>query len=159
MMTSEISLPGWLGRVATPARVALAAQFLRFGCVGVCGFAVDTAVVYALRGTVGLYAAGFVSYFVAASVTWGLNRVWTFRGRGGGRGVHRQWALFLLLNLPGLALNRGTYVAVIATMPLAVVHPVIAVSAGAIAGMFVNFGLMRTVVFRASGAAATPLSS
>ena len=148
MNTSEITLPGWLGRVATPRRTALAAEFFRFGCVGLCGFVVDTAVVYALRHQIGLYAAGFASYVVAATVTWLLNRIWTFRGRGGGA-IHRQWALFLLVNLGGLALNRGAYVVLIATSPLAVTYPVIAVFAGAIAGMFVNFGLNRAVVFRA----------
>ena len=149
MADSTATLPGLLGRAATPARRALAAEFLRFGCVGVCGFVVDTAVVYALRAPLGLYGAGFVSYLVAATVTWLLNRVWTFRGRGDGEAVHRQWALFLLVNLAGLALNRGTYVALIATTPMAVAYPVIAVAAGAIAGMFVNFGLNRAFVFRA----------
>ena len=72
-------------------------EFLKFGVVGAIGFVFDTATVYGLRSSVGIYAAGFLAYGVAATVTWGLNRVWTFRGRGAGP-AHRQWATFLAAN-------------------------------------------------------------
>ena len=124
-----------------------AAQFLRFGVVGTIGFVIDTATVYALRGAIGLIAAGMVSYLVAGSANWALNRVWTFRGRGDGP-AHRQWLLFLLANLLGLALNRGTYAALVLKVPLCAAQPVLAVAAGSLAGMFVNFILSRRVVFR-----------
>lgn len=125
----------------------IAAQFLKFGVVGVFGFGADTAIVYSLRGLLGLYLAGIVSYLVVASANWALHRVWTFRGRGNGP-RHRQWAKFLAANLLGFALNRGTYAILIATVPLARAQPVIAVAAGAVAGMFLNFTMARQVVFR-----------
>lgn len=140
-------LPTPARRFIHSARIALVAQFLRFGVVGVGGFCIDTATVYALRGRLGLYGAGMAGYVVAASANWALNRTWTFRGRN--RGVaHRQWALFLATNTAGLVLNRGTYAALIATTALCVRYPVIAVAAGAVAGMFVNFTVARQVVFR-----------
>lgn len=123
------------------------AQFLRFGAVGVLGFGVDTAVVYALRAPLGLYGAGMVSYFAAASFNWACHRAWTFRGRGSRR-AHREWAMFLLANGLGMVLNRGAYAALIALSPLCVRYPVLAVAAGAVAGMFANFALSRQVVFR-----------
>jgi putative flippase GtrA len=126
---------------------ATVAQFLKFGTVGTFGFLADTAVVYALRGWIGLYAAGMVSYLLVASANWALNRVWTFRGRGSGP-AHRQWARFLVANLLGLVLNRGTYVVLIATIPLCAAEPVFAVAAGSLAGMLVNFTLSRQMVFR-----------
>ncbi|WP_264712379.1 GtrA family protein [Limobrevibacterium gyesilva] len=131
----------------TPSRVALLQQFLRFGTVGFIGFLVDTAVVYALKGSLGLYAAGLASYLVAATTTWGLNRLWTFRGRGSGP-VHRQWALFLSANAIGFVLNRGTYFALVTFSPVCIEHPVLAILAGVAMGMFLNFHLSRTVVFR-----------
>lgn len=134
-------------RLVDAARLALVAQFLRFGAVGVIGFGIDTATVYALRGRLGLYGAGMVAYFVAASANWALNRTWTFRGRGSAR-AHRQWALFLVANLGGLILNRGTYAALIATSSVCVHYPVLAVAAGAVAGMFLNFTVSRQFVFR-----------
>lgn len=129
------------------ADAALLAQFLRFGVVGVIGFGIDTATVYALRGQLGLYGAGMVAYFVAASANWALNRAWTFRGSSTGR-AHRQWVLFLATNTGGLILNRGTYAALIATSSLCVHYPVLAVAAGAVAGMFANFTVSRKLVFR-----------
>jgi putative flippase GtrA len=126
---------------------AIAAQFLKFGTVGGFGFLADTAIVYTLRGALGLYAAGMVSYVLVATLNWALNRVWTFRGRGS-EPAHHQWAKFLAMNLLGLVLNRGTYAALIATVPLCVKAPVLAIAAGSIAGMIANFTLSRWVVFR-----------
>jgi len=133
--------------LATEARVQLLVQFLMFGTVGTFGFAVDTSIVYALRGQLGLYGAGFASYCVAATFTWLCNRLWTFRGRGEGP-AHRQWARFLGVNLFGFALNRGAYVLMIAFVPICTQQPIFATAAGAIAGMFMNFGLSRAIVFR-----------
>ena len=45
-------------------------------------------------------------------------------------------------------LNRGTYAILVTYLPLAADQPVFAVAAGAVAGMFVNFGLSRRLVFR-----------
>ena len=122
-------------------------QFLMFGAVGTVGFAFDTATVYSLRRSLGLYGAGMAAYVVAATVTWLLNRLWTFRGLGGGK-VHRQWARFLVVNLSGFVLNRGTYALLVTFVALCAEQPVYAVAAGAIVGMFLNFSLSRTMVFR-----------
>ncbi|MDQ2803481.1 MAG: GtrA family protein [Pseudomonadota bacterium] len=126
---------------------ALALEFLRFGTVGSLGFLVDTAIVYGLRRPLGLIGAGLASYLVAATVTWALNRAWTFRGRGQGS-MLRQWATFLGANALGFLLNRGTYAALVLTVKLCAAYPVLATAAGTGAGMFVNFGLSRRLVFR-----------
>jgi len=140
-------LPHPARRLATEARVMTLAQFIKFGTVGTAGFLVDTAIVYALRGAIGLYGAGLVSYLVAATFTWAMNRTWTFRGLGSGP-AHHQWARFLAVNLLGFTLNRGTYAILVTFVPLCADQPVFATAAGAIAGMFVNFGLSRALVFR-----------
>lgn len=140
-------LPPSLRRSLTPDRMDLLLEFMRFGLVGGAGFVVDTATVYATRHALGLYGGGIVAYFIAATVTWILNRVFTFRGRGSGP-MHRQWAIFLATNFLGFVLNRSTYAAFVTFMPLAAKQPVIATAAGAVAGMFVNFHLSRRVVFR-----------
>jgi putative flippase GtrA len=136
-----------LTRTFTTERLALLRQFLRFGTVGVGGFIVDTGTVYSLRAWVGLYLAGAVAYVTAATFNWGVNRVWTFRGRGSGS-AHRQWALFLAANALGFVLNRGTYFILITVSVFCYAHPVVAIAAGVAMGMFLNFHLSRTVVFR-----------
>jgi putative flippase GtrA len=140
-------LPAPARRLATDIRLRVLVQFLMFGTVGVIGFLADTATVYALRHSLGLYGAGALAYGVAASVTWLLNRLWTFRGQGSGR-AHRQWARFMLVNSAGFVLNRGTYAALVTFVPFCADQPVYAVGAGAIVGMFLNFRLSRTMVFR-----------
>ena len=142
------ALPGPVRRQATPDRVRILAQFVVFGMVGVIGFLVDTAVVYATRAPLGLYVAGTLAYAVAVTTTWWLNRVWTFRGLGRALPAARQWATFVAASVPGLCLNLGTYFVLVTVVPVCDTHPVIAIAAGAVAGMFANFTLSRTVVFR-----------
>jgi len=119
----------------------------KFGVVGVFGFVVDTAVVYALRAPLGLYVAGLVSYLVAATANWLANRLWTFRGRSS-LPIVEEWARYLVANLSGFVLNRGTYAILVTVVPICATQPVLAVAAGSIAGMGINFVLSRTVVFR-----------
>jgi putative flippase GtrA len=140
-------LPRRLRTRITPARLIVAQQFVRFGAVGSLGFIVDTATVYGLRSTLGLYGGGVAGYIVAATCNWALNRVWTFRGRGSDP-AHRQWALFMLANLIGFVLNRGTYAVLVTFVPVAATQPVIAIAAGVAAGLFANFQMSRKVVFR-----------
>lgn len=127
---------------------ALAAEFIRFGLVGALGYLADTAVVYALKGLIGPGPAGMPSFLVAATLTWALNRAWTWKGRGGNGSRLRQWAHFLAVNSPGLVLNRGIYEILVFTVPLCAAYPFLATGAGTLAGMFVNFGLSRRLIFR-----------
>ena len=147
-------MPAAIPREAAPVppRRALAVQFLRFGATGTLGFVVDTAVLYAaIAAGAGLYGGRCISYVAAATTTWAVNRSWTFRAAGqpaGRAGLGRQWALFLLVNLSGFAVNYGTYALLVSNLPLAAAHPVLAVAAGALAGMTGNFLLSRRLVFR-----------
>ena len=147
MLPSPFLLPH-LRALATPARLVLLQQFLRFGTVGFAGFAVDTLVVYALRGWVGLYAAGMISFLAAVTATWAGNRAWTFAGRGSGSAV-RQWLRYLAANGLGAVLNRGTFVLLVFFVPICEQYPVLAILAGVAAGMGANFHMSRRVVFRA----------
>ena len=139
-------LPRGLRARASPERLLIAEEFTRFGLVGLVGFFVDTGVVYALRHNFGLYGAALISYVAAASVTWILNRNWTFKGRGSGQ-IHRQWALFLVANLGGFVLNRGVYALLVTFVALCARQPVIAITAGVLVAMTSNFMLSRNLVF------------
>jgi putative flippase GtrA len=136
-----------LRQFATQDRIDVLRQFLKFGVVGTFGFVVDTAVVYSLRYQLGLYGAGLVAFLVAATANWVMNRLWTFRGQGS-LPVHREWARYMVTNLAGFVLNRGTYALLVTFVAIAAEQPVLAVAAGSIAGMGVNFVLSRRMVFR-----------
>ncbi len=143
-----LALPAPVRRRVRPAHLQVLMQMTQFGMVGVVGFGVDTAVVYALLGWAGLYAAGTLAYAVAVTTTWWLNRVWTFRGLSNIGPVHRQWLKFVLANVPGLCLNLGTYFVLVTVSAFCAGYPVVAIFAGAVAGMSANFILSRAVVFR-----------
>ena len=93
--------------ISIPERwLLLLHEFRRFGTVGAAGFVVDTAVIYGLRSSVGLYVASLISCLAAVTLTWSLNRAWTFAGRARD-GLLRQWALYLGANGVGAVLIRG----------------------------------------------------
>jgi len=129
------------------ARTGISESFIRFGIVGALGFVWDTSTVYLTRGLIGLYAAGALSYFVAATANWALNRAWTFRASPS-QAAHRQWAAFLAANTLGFALNRGCFYILISTSPFCFAHPVLPIIAGSFCGMFVNYLLSKRFVFR-----------
>lgn len=124
-------------------------QFLRFGVVGTVGFLIDYSFVHTAHFVfgMGLVLAGILSFFVAASGNWLLNRVWTFRGMSSGR-LHHEWMRYLGTNALGFVLNRGVYITLVTTTVICVHYPVLALAAGAIAGLGVNFAMARRVVFR-----------
>jgi hypothetical protein len=113
-------------------------EFPIFDAVRVAGFLADTATVHALRHSLGLNGAGAVAYGVAATVTW---MALAFRGKGReGQPTANGHAFRFVL-------NRGTYAALVTFVPACAAEPVWAVAAGAIAGMFLNISLSRSLVF------------
>jgi putative flippase GtrA len=138
-----------------PKRLALLGELLRFGVVGTMGFLIDTATLYAaLALGAGLYLGRALSYLAAASANWAVNRAWTFRHADRSQ-AGRQWAMFLLVNLLGFAINYGTYFVLVRNWPLATAHPVLGVAAGSLAGLGGNFLLSRRFVFRSAAKAAS----
>jgi putative flippase GtrA len=125
----------------------LVRQFLQFATIGAAGFVWDTCIVYATAPFVGPYFAGIISFVIVGSINWCANRFWTYRHLNHDA-MHLQLMRFLVANAVGFVLNRGTYMALIYTQPLFRAHLVLAIAAGAGAGMFVNFFLSRKMVFR-----------
>ncbi|MFT8897274.1 MAG: GtrA family protein [Acetobacter sp.] len=123
-------------------------RLFRFAVVGSLGFLGDTGTVYGLRNIIGLNAATLAAYFVAASLNWAINRFWTFGDVGRHDHPVLQWLRFLSANSFGFLLNRGTVYTLFFLSPFCVHHPVVALAAGALAGMTANFKLSERLVFR-----------
>lgn len=124
-------------------------QFGAFGVVGVIGFVVDVGVVWLCLRLGGLdpYAARAVSFLVAATTTWALNRAFTFRGARP-EAAHRQWAKFLAANAMGGVVNYGVYAALVGGVAFFAAVPEAAVAVGSLSGMGFNFTASRALVFR-----------
>ncbi len=158
LSVGELPLPPAGASAADPVIVAisagqspllsLAAQLLKFGTVGGLGLLWDVSTVYALRPLVGVTGAALAAFFVAATMNWMLNRLWTFRGRGSDVPLVRQWLSFLGANGLGFTLNRSTFFGLIWLVPFCRAHLVMALAAGSLAGMSANFTLSRRLVFR-----------
>lgn len=130
-------------------RLRLSGELFRFGVVGVAGFVVDASVLtLGLHAGTGPWLGRALSYLAAATVTFSLNRAWTFRTADRSSSVARDWGVFLLVNLVGFGCNYGTYAALIAGVPFMREVPVLAVAAGSLAGMAGNFLLSKRYVFR-----------
>ncbi|MEN3951288.1 GtrA family protein [Iodidimonas sp. SYSU 1G8] len=127
----------------------LVGQFLRFGVVGTLGFAVDSGVLYVLlqETAAGPWLGRILSFLCAASVTWALNRSFTFADASPAK-IHRQWALFVGFMMLGGAINYGVYALVLAGGGATGLRPLLAVACGSIAGLAVNFTTSRLFVFR-----------
>jgi len=137
------------GQGSGPDLRVAAARFLKFAGVGVVGFVADASILQAQLSLLAVspYAARFVSYLAAATVTWWLNRNLAFRDASAARPV-RQWASFVATNAVGGAANYAVFATCIAVLPLGARHPVLAVGAGSIAGLLFNFTLSKKFVFR-----------
>lgn len=125
-------------------------QLMLFALAGALAFLVDTAVLYALKGALGLVLARVVSFITATAVTWLINRRYTFAGHSSKLGLRLEFTRYILMVLGGGLVNYFTYLVLVLHYPLVAAHPVLGVAAGSVAGMLVNFLLLKTVLFRYS---------
>ena len=124
-------------------------QFVRFATIGAVAFFVDTAVLYAALGLgANPYLGRVASFLAAATLTWVLNRRYTFVATDGAPLV--QWAKFLGANAVGGFVNYSVYAALIAFVPIVRAHPVLGVAAGSLCGLVLNFSVSRQWVFGGS---------
>ena len=123
-------------------------EFTTFAAIGAAAFFVDAGALYAfVAAGSGLYVGRLLSWTLAASFTWYLNRRLTFAGADGQPAVS-QWLRFIAANSVGGALNYATYASLIALSATVRHWPVVAVAAGSLAGLLLNFVLSRKMVFR-----------
>lgn len=127
-----------------------AQQFLSFSMVGAFGFLVDAGVLsLALLSGFGFYTGRFGSYLVAATFTWFCNRTFTFKAAKD-TGHRAEWIRFVLWNAVGGAANFGVYALLIAQGGVFVRIPALAVAAGSLSGLIINFLVSKLFVFRES---------
>jgi putative flippase GtrA len=133
----------------------IASQAMRFAAVGVVGFFVDAATLMLAILFLGLnvYWGRAVSYVVAATATWAMNRKFTFRQHASpalAGSMFKEWIRFCAANSVGGLVNVGTYIGLLNAFTLVRQFPVLGVAAGSLSGMLVNFTLSRRFVFRGS---------
>lgn len=123
----------------------LRGQILRFGAVGVVGFVVNAGMVEWLAHSIGPVWAQVLAFPVAASVTWWLNRRYTFGASS--LAWRREWVCYVVANALGWSANNGVYFFLIAQSYIFYRHPALAVAVGSLAGMIFNFTISKLMVF------------
>ena len=124
-------------------------QLVRFCMVGTIGFVVDVSILYAVVNLFdsGPYFGRVVSYIFAATITWKLNRSFTFLSTRS-NALHLEWARYLLSNIVGATINYGVYVLCLIYFNLTIDYLIIGVAAGSIAGLAVNFTISKLWIFK-----------
>ena len=125
---------------------SLRGQVLRFGVVGVIGFIVNAGLVEGPAGVITPIWAQVIAFPAAATTTWWLNRHYTF-GRSQ-NDWHVEWLRYVGANAGGWIANNGVYFALILNIPLMYRHASLAVAAGSLAGMMLNFSASKWLVFK-----------
>ncbi|MFN3399751.1 MAG: GtrA family protein [Ferrovibrio sp.] len=113
---------------------------LRFLIVGCIGFAVDGGTLMLLDEGAGWspLLARSVSFPVAVTVTWLLNRMWTFR-HVHQRAATPQYVLYLMIQLGGLAINFSVFALLIGHIAWFAAYPVAGLAVGAALALVFNF--------------------
>ena len=122
-------------------------DFLRFTAVGVAGFCVDAGILTLLmKSGWTVIASRAVSFLLAVSVTWLLNKLWTFQGAGK-RGAPREYALYVGAQVVGAGINLGVFFVLISLGPSLRELPVIPLAAGAIVSLGFNYLVSKRWIF------------
>lgn len=128
-------------------------HLLHFGFAGSIGFVVDAGLTQLLVGVAGAdpLLARLVGVAAAIAVTFSYNRSITFADRSGGA-PGPALLRYLAGNSAGLVANYTAFMLCLSLWPWLRTWPALAVAAGALVGMSVNFVAARYFVFsRESG--------
>lgn len=126
-------------------------QLLWFGAVGVIGLAVDVTILTVLREPIGVYAARIASFLGAATITWILNRRFTFAHRSTGMSLGSEYVRYLSLMLGGGLVNLATYSLLASKFSQTPLWLSAYVCIGSLLGMAVNFAGASKWLFRHKG--------
>jgi putative flippase GtrA len=138
-----------LGYVSEKAHwMSLRREVWRFGAIGSVGFLIDASVLTWLvteRGW-GLYESRMLSFALAVTATWYLNRRVTFANRVS---IDRagEYGRYFAVQIVGALLNLGVYVAILATTPSLAAYPAVPLAVGSGVAMIFNFVWARHFAF------------
>ena len=123
-------------------------QFLRFCVVGTAGFLVDAGITLLLTQifSVGATSARVLAFLIAVSVTWALNRHFTFQVDAS----VSTWLPYLMSSSLGALINVAIYLLWLRWAGHSGTQILAAVAIGSIGALAFNFTISRYVIFRAN---------
>jgi putative flippase GtrA len=123
-------------------------RFIFFCAAGAIGFAVDGGLMVAISTWIGLtpMQARPFSFAVAVTVTWWLNRRYTFSARTP-PGVG-EWAKYAATNVVGALVNLAVFYLIMLVFPPAQRYPLAVLAVAAGVALVSNFAGSQWLVFR-----------
>lgn len=124
-------------------------SFWLFCIGGVIGFIVDAGVLQILVSGFAWdrFSARLISFLCAATATWVFNRTYTFRGRQR-HSLLGEWGRYILAMSGGFAFNFAAYSGLVLAFDLDRQWLPLAVAAGSVAGLGVNYLASRYWIYR-----------
>ena len=120
---------------------------LLFALAGGVGYVVDAGVLLLAASSLGPYAGRLLSFCAAVFATWLINRSLTFRKRHSGLPWYREFLRYFTVCLGGGSVNLAVYALLTFVFMLSGWGLLLALGAGSLAGMGVNFVLSKRFVF------------
>jgi putative flippase GtrA len=126
----------------------VAASFPRFIAIGALGFCVDAGLLTLfIAADTGLYSARLVSFPMAVTVTWYLNRIWTFREGATDRPT-REYVSYVAVQVVAALASFLLYAALLRwVLGERAQMAVPALAIGAVVGLVINYLGARVLVF------------
>ena len=123
-------------------------RLVYFVVAGGTGFCVDGLILSVLVNAFGWspYLARVVSYSIAITATWYLNRNLTFRDRSAER-VGAEYVRYAAVQIVGAVVNYGTFAALVMLFDLALRWPIVAFVPASLVAMFVTYLGMHWFAF------------
>jgi putative flippase GtrA len=124
-------------------------SFWLFCIGGVIGFIVDAGVLQILVSGFAWdrFSARLISFLCAATATWIFNRTYTFRGSKR-HSLLGEWARYIFAMSGGFACNFAAYSALVLAFDIDRHGLALAVAAGSVAGLGVNYLASRYWIYR-----------
>ncbi len=126
---------------------------LSFAAVGTVGFAVDAAAFlffFYLLGF-GHYTSRVAAFLCAVSLTWVLNRTYTFRAAATANKA-KEYAGYVVVQTMGALINIVIFGLCIESSTMFFEFPVLALTLGSVVAMFFNYAGAYRFVYRGGGA-------
>jgi putative flippase GtrA len=128
-------------------------RLIGFIAVGAVGFIADGGILWLLLPYLGSSWGRAISFSIAVTVTWALNRAVTFRDRASKTGRAVELGRYVLSQTIGAVINVGLYAFSMFANTWMAERPLAAFAVGSAGGLIVNFTLAQWFVFRDVGRA------
>ena len=124
-------------------------ELIGFVLVGGIGFVVDAVSLMLFFHVLGVgpYLSRVLAFGIAVTVTWVLNRTFTFQVDDNIR-IYSEYVTYLATQIIGVAINFGVYATGIMLSKTMAMYPVIALALGSGVAMVANFIAMKCFVFK-----------